>query len=230
MNLVSAIRKSRIRSLVAVFAVAGSALGATLAQPVAADAAEFHTSVACMESASSPVASHSCLANELPAVYFESTVATWFDLCVEAPNHEVSCSGDHFAEADHRYYWPITAREVGTYTATAWVGEYEVGVWRFLVELSSSASAGAPSPSDGSLMPSPGSAAVPSLELGATPSSLEVGAAPTLGAAPMTSPVCQAAAKQVSKLMGELKHASKRQVRGLESKLKAAKAKAKKAC
>jgi hypothetical protein len=226
MNLFAAIRKPRIRTVAAVLAVAGGALGATLAQPVAANAAEFHTSVACTES-SSPVASHTCLANELPTAYFESTVATGFEVCLEAPNHEVSCSGEGFAEAHGLYFNPITTGELGTYAVSWWVGEYEVGFWRFRVE--PAASPTAPSPSDSPLLPS-GAAAAPGLEFGTMPSSLEAGPVPKFGSAPMTSPVCQASAKQITKLMGELRHASKKQERGLDAKLKAAKAKARKAC
>jgi hypothetical protein len=239
MNLVAAIRKSRLRTLAVVLAVAGSALGATVAQPAAANAAEFHSGVGCMESPT-PVYSHTCLSNELPAAYFESTVSTNYFICLEAPNHGVTCSREGFAEASRLYYTPITAGEVGIYTVTWWVGEFQAGYWRFQVEPAGGSTTGS-SPVDGSSltpgagMPSAGGAGAPGLELGIAPTTLEMGGAPSgspkLGAAPtIAAPACQAADKQVVKLMGDLKHASKKQAHGIESKLKAAKAKAKKVC
>lgn len=231
MNLVNTARKSRIRTLAAVLAVAGSALGATVAQPAAADAAEFHTSVACQESAT-PVASHTCLANELPAAYFESTVTVTYAVCLEAPDQEVSCSEEGYAEAGRLYFNPITATEVGTYAVTWWVGEVEVGYWRFRVEPAASSGSSSSTPSPESPMPAAttGLATAPGLELESGLPSQGAGA-PGLGAAPTTTgPACRAADKRVIELMGELKHASKKQVHGLGSKLRAAKAKARKAC
>jgi hypothetical protein len=238
MNLVAAIRKSRIRTFAAILAVAGSALGATVAQPAAASAAEFHSGVACMESPT-PIYSHACLSNALPAAYFESTVPTNYHFCLEAPNQSVTCSHEYFVEAGHFYYVPFTATEVGTHTVTWWVGEFQAGYWRLQVEPVGSSTTGS-SPVDGSTltpvagMPSAGGAGIAGLELGSGPT-LEVGGAPSgspkLGAMPTRpAPACQAADKQVAKLMGELKHASKKQSHGIESQLKAAKAKAKKAC
>jgi hypothetical protein len=233
MNPVAAIRKSRLRTLAAVLAIAGSALGATVAQPAAANAAEFHSGVGCTES-STPVYSHNCLSNDLPATYFESTVSTNYFICLEAPNHGVTCSREGFAEAGRVYYTPITAAEVGIYTVTWWVGEFEAGYWRLQVEAAGSTTTGSSpgsgkSPTPGAGMPSP--AGAPGLELEIDPTALEAGGSPKPGAAPTNAaPACQAADKQVAKLMDALGHASKKRVHGIESKLKAAKAKAKKAC
>jgi hypothetical protein len=227
-NPARAIRKSRIAPLAVVLAVAGSGLCATIGQPGAADAAEFHTAVACKES-SSPVPSHNCLANELPAAYFESSVSTNYVVCLEDPSQEVSCAED-FAGAYGLYANPITADDVGSYAVSWWIGEYEVGYWRFRMEPGSGSSS--PSPSSGSLTPGKGSAAAPSgLELELSPSSVETGAAPSGASAPTAAAAaCRAADTQVTKLKAELKHASKKQASALASKLKAAKAKAKKAC
>ena len=236
MNLVAAISKSRLRTFAAVLAVAAGALGATVAQPAAASAAEFHSGVGCTESPT-PAYSHTCLSNDLPATYFESTVSTSYFICLEAPNHGVSCGREGYAEAGRLYYTPITAGEVGVYTVTWWVGEFQAGYWRLQVEPAAGSTGSSPvsgsSPTPGAGMPSPGGGSGSELEI--TPTSLEVSGAssgsPKAGAAPAkAAPACKAADKQVAKLMGELRHASKKQVRGIESELKAANAKAKKAC
>jgi hypothetical protein len=232
MNLADAIRKSRIRAFAAVLAVAGSALFAGLA-PAAADAAEFQAYAACSESGIA-APSHTCATNDLPAAFFKSTVATRYFVCLEGPTGARACSSELYGAAGVLYFTPLVAEEVGTYTASWWVGESEVGYWRFRAEAPAAATTPAPAPTSGAPSPTAESASSPTSLPGLEPgpnASLEAILKPATGPAPTAiGPACRKAEGQVTKLKGELKHASQNRAQKIKLELGRAKLSAAKSC
>jgi hypothetical protein len=194
-----------MKTLVGALLICGTAL---LSIPLSASAAEYKTFVGCDDLAENPIPEHVCLVGDFPGAYFESSVETEYEVCVEFPSEEVFCSEEEEeAEADVLYINSITIDETGNHFVSWYVEGVEVGSWTFRVD--------APTPPSTPIAPAP---VVPA----------PVAPAATL---PAHSAECLKAQQRIRALKGRLRRlAAGAQKTKTRAKLKNARSAAKRLC
>jgi hypothetical protein len=175
--------------------------------PASAGAANYDTFAGCDDLADNPVPSHVCQLDDFPAAYFEADADTEYEVCVEFPAGDVLCAEEQEAEAGVLVINSLTTDETGDHFISWWVGDEEVGSWTLRMDPVPPP----PAPVNPVVAPAP---VVPPL--------------PAVALAP--SAVCLKAQQRIRGLSGRVRKAEGPSKAKIRTKLKGARATAKRAC